>query len=337
MQLAALLFSGFFAAAPAPTQKAPAPPPPPQAVVLSPLAGAPLVGSPSFTLDNAKVLVSRFGPPRGQPSLAGHAGKIYLVPLDHPDEAEAIDVVGSNDHGAFNARLSPDGKYISYLADGELWVVAAPGSDASPKEPERLYPPKEGAAPLGPKLSLATWAFGRTWLLIQSPLAWARVSVETGEIAVLPLKPSDLSGGSLVLGPDAQHAAFVRPSSGPGWVNGAKVVVLNIETGQAQIADFEHDYTEVAALPDGQLLGKDANGNLWVLRGGSRMLYFQPPTVAGASAGQYALSLDGSRIAYVSTNSAGTRSQLFVGEAPRPPPWAKHGESPADKARGPAH
>jgi hypothetical protein len=296
-------------------------------VALPQLAAAPFLGSPSFTPDDKKVLVSRFGAHGGATM---RSGKLYLVPLDGPEDTEEIDVVGGNDHGDFSAHLSPDGKRIAYLADGELWLVAVPGSDASPKEPARLYPPKEGDAPLGPKLSHVAWATDGSWLLLQSPLAWARLSGETGEVAILPLKASDLTTGSLVLGPDGTHVAFVRPTSGPGWINGAKVIVLNIETGQAQIADFDHDYTEVAVLPDAQLLGKDASGNLWVLRGKHRVLYFQPPPLEGATAGRYSVSLDNSRIAYISTNAQGTRSQLFVGPAPRPPPWAKRGGDSED-------
>ncbi len=352
MHLAALLASLLAASAATAKKQTPAPPPPPPRLgTLAPLAGAPLGGSPSFTPDGKKVLLSRFGPSR-EPM--GHRGKLYLVALDHPEDPEAIDILGNNDSGDFRARLSPDGKRIAYLADGELWVVDTPASEEAdrpgrkPEEaglagrraeaggrsirtaPERLYPPKEGDAPLGPRLTQMAWVSDGTWLLIQSPLAWARVSVETGEVALLPLKPSDLTGGSLLLGPDGVHAAFVRPTSGAGWINGAKVVVLNLETGQAQIADFDHDYTEVAALPDGQLLGKDANGTLWVLRGRARVLYFQPPPNAGATAGQYTLSLDGSRLAYVSTTIEGTRSQLFVGGAPTPPPWPKRGHDPDD-------
>ncbi len=329
MHPAVLLCSSLLAAAGTQKPKAPPPPPlpPPQAVALPGLAGAPLVGSPSFTPDDKKVLVSRFGPSGGP---AARNGKLYLVPLDHPEETEEIDVVGSNDRGDFTAHLSPDGKRVAYLAGGELWVVAVPGSDASPKDPERVYPPKEGDAPLGPKLSHFAWAIDGTWMLLESPLGWARLSGETGELAPLPLNPSDLTGGSLVLGPDGTHVAFVRPTSGPGWINGAKVIVLNIETGQAQVADFDHDYTEVAVLPDAQLLGKDASGNLWVLRGKRRVLYFQPPPVGGATAGRYTVSLDNTKLAYISTNGEGTRSQLFVGPAPRPPPWPKRGDDSDD-------
>ena len=330
MHPAALLCSILLAAAGASKAKPPPAPPlaPPKPVALAPLGGALLVGSPSFTPDDQKILVARFGPPTGAPT---RDGKLYLVALEHPAEAEFIDVAGSNDHGNFSAHLSPDGKRIAYLADGELWLVAVPGSGASPKEPARIYP-KEGDASLGPKLSHFAWATDGTWLLLQSPLAWARLSGETGEVAVLPLKPSDLTGGSLVLGPDGTHVAFVKPTSGPGWINGAKVIVLNIETGQAQVADFEHDYTEVSVLPDAQLLGKDASGNLWVLRGKRRLLYFQPPAVAGATAGQYALSLDNTRLAYISTSAQGTRSQLFVGPAPPAPPRPKRGEDPDEVA-----
>ncbi len=321
------LLLAALAAAPAAPKAAP-PPAPPREIRLPALAGAPLLGAPTFSPDGKKLLVARYGAGETGPLALG--GKLWLVgtaPGAAPPEAIAVD--GPNYGGRFEAALSPDGRRIAYLAGGELWVRAAPGSDATPAEPTRLYPPKAGDAPLGEKVSHLCWSMDGTWLLVQSPLGWARVGVEKGEVAALPLKPVDLDGGSLVLGTDGIHAAFVRPTSGPGWINGARVVAINTETGQAALADFDNDYVALALLPDSQLLGEDAGGVLWVLHGHERGLYFRPPGLPeGATVSGYAVSLDGKRLAYVVTETRGgvpTRSHLYVAGAPPLPKWPKPG------------
>ncbi|MHB8417491.1 MAG: TolB-like translocation protein [Myxococcales bacterium] len=287
-------------------------PPPPKPLALPAVAGLPALASPSFTPDGKRVLVVRSGPA---------AAALYLIPLAVPSREQAVELAPVE--GLTWAALSHDGKRIAWLASGELWLAAAPGGD-SPKDPERLYPPAAGDAPLGVKLGHAIWGPDDSWLLLQSPSGWARAQLDPPGLTPLAAHPVDLTGGNVVLGGDGTHAAFVRPTSGPGWINGAKVIAVNVATGQARLADFENDYTEVVLLPDAQLAGKDASGNLWVLRGKSRILWFQPPAVAGSgSIGDYALSLDGSKLAYVVSFPNGGRAQLWVGSAPRPPPWPR--------------
>ena len=289
---------------------APSPPPPPKPLKLPEVTGLPLLASPSFTPDGKQLLVIRSGE---------SGGKLYLVPLASPARAHPVDLAAAL---PVHAALSHDGKRVAWLAGGELWLAPAPGTAAA--TPSRLYPPKEGDAPLGGKLDHFLWGPDDDWLLVQSPSGWARLPVDGGAATPLAAHAVDLAGGTVVLGGDGIHAAFVRPTSGPGWINGAKVIGVNLATGQAQVADYDHDYTEVLALADAQLAGKDASGNLWVLRGKDRLLWFQPPTVAGAeSVGDYALSLDGRRLAYVVSFGSGQRAQLWVGQAPRPPPWPK--------------
>ncbi len=318
--MSSLLALALAASAAAP--KAPKPVAPPKPWPLPALRGAPLVGSPSFTPDGAQLLVSRFAAAGGARATRGD---LYLVDAKRPRRERALPVAGASEGGRYSARLSWDGKQIAYLASGELWLrpVAESGADAAPR---RLYPPEKGDAPLGPKLDFALWSPDGSWLLLQSPLGWGRVAVQSGEVAALGLKPVDLTGGSLAMSPDGVHVAFVRPERGPGWANGVKVIALNLETGQAQLADFDHDYVETLVLPDGQLLGEDSGGELWVLRGSSRLSYFKPPPQPeGTTVGQYALAFDLSRIAFVATRGSGAaqRDELWIGVAPLAPPRPK--------------
>ncbi|MHB1845531.1 MAG: hypothetical protein ACYCWW_11940 [Deltaproteobacteria bacterium] len=317
---------------PQPSAKAmpkPKPPAPPRPLALSPLPGAPLVGSPSFTPTGDALLISRYARPgeaKPRPSEA-----LYLVEVKAPRHPKVIPVVGPSPDNHFSARLSWDGTQIAYLARGELWL--RPVGDGAPR---RLYPPKEGDAPIGPELSFAIFSPDQSWILLQSPRGWARLAIETGEIATLGLNAVDLTGGSLMLGPEGIHVAFVRPQSGAGWQNGAKVIALNLETGQAQLADFQNDYVAVLVLPDGQLLGEDTAGELWILRGNSRVSYFKPPALpSGTSVGEYALALNLSRIAFVTSRGEGKarQTELWVGGAPRPPPRPKL-PGPDDAAGG---
>ena len=95
---------------------------------------------------------------------------------------------------------------------------------------------------------------------------------------------------------------FVKGQTGTAWVNGAKVVVINVETGFAQIVDGTHLYTEVFFLPDGTPLAKDVDGTVWALHAQERVFYFKPPAVpAGWEIGQYTLSRDLSHLAYVAS------------------------------------
>ncbi len=298
---------------------------PPRELRLPALPGSPLIGPPSFTPNGDRLLFARFAPD----APLSHDGRLWLVGTAAGAAAETVAVDGPNHGGDFQPALSRDGRRIAYLAGGELWVRAAPGSSAAPREPTRLYPPKEGGAPLGEGITHVSWSRDGTWLLLQSPRGWARVEVEKGELAPLTAPPLDLTGGSLVLGLDGVHAAFVRPRSGPGWQNGARIVVLNTETGRGQLADFDNDYVEVLLLPDGQLLGEDGGGALWSLHGRQRTLYFRPPPApSGATIGSYAVSPDARRIAYVVTQTRGGlpfRCRLFSGVAPALPPWPKPG------------
>jgi hypothetical protein len=189
-------------------------------------------------------------------------------------------------------------------------------------ETVRIYPPKEGDAPLGPSLSHAAWAPDSVWLLVQSTQGWARIKPSTGEVAPLGMPPIDLTGGSLALSPDGEHAAFLRPKAGPGWQNGAKVVAINLSTGQAQVADFTNTYLDVLFLPNGAPVGVDSTGALWELRGKERKLYFKPPaSPPGTTLGQFSVSHDLSRLAYVATpEKPGGVALLFIGGAPPLPP-----------------
>ena len=323
MRLALLLLS-LLAAPPAP-KKAEPPPQRPHRLELAADRELPLVGSPSLSPDGKELVFARFGVPH--PRLLQRQGKLFIADLAHPEAARAIDVPGPNVRNYFRSRLSLDGTQLAYLAQGELWTRTVAEGAAT-----RLYPPKEGDATLGPALSHFAWGPDGSWLLIQSPKGWARVAVASGEIAPLTLPPIDLSNGSLAFEPDGRHAVFVRPRAGPGWENGARVVVLNIETGQAQLADFDHDYTDVLVLTDAEIIGKDSDGVLWALRGRSRLLYYRPPAPPkGASISQYSVSGDMSEIAYVVGQGNGFsygRSEIMVGPAPVPPSRKAKREEP---------
>ncbi len=130
----------------------------------------------------------------------------------------------------------------------------------------------------------------------------ARVKPSTAEIAPLALPPVDLTGGTVALSPDGEHASFVRPKAGTGWQNGAKVVLVNVASGQAQLADFENMYMETFFLQDGSPVGVDLVGTLWQLRGKDRKLEFKPPPAPKDTAlGHATVSHDLSRLAYVAT------------------------------------
>jgi hypothetical protein len=107
-------------------------------------------------------------------------------------------------------------------------------------------------------------------------------------------------------------------------VNGAKVVVVNVETNFAQVVDSAHLYTEVLFLPNGTPLAKDVEGTLWALHAQTRFLYFKPPSVPATwEVGQYTLSRDLSRISYVLSDrdrdGQTLHTELWVGGAPPVP------------------
>lgn len=311
----------------APPKVKPKPVDPPHRLALPANPTFPLVGSPCLTPDGKTLVFARFAVPH--PVVLQRDGHLFEAKVAKPSELTALKVLGPNVRNHFRAKLSLDGEKIAYLAQGELWV--RPLADGTA---ERLYPPKEGSAPLGPALSHFAWGPDASWLLIQSPTGWARIAVAGGELAPLSLTPIDLSNGSLALRPDGRHVVFVRPRSGPGWENGARVITQNLETGQAQLADFDHDYTEVLALTDDEILGKDPDGALWALRGRTRLPYFRPPNVPkGSSVGQYVVSGDLTQLAYVVSQGNGFsfgRSELWVGPAPTPPSRKAHLPGPGE-------
>ena len=241
--------------------------------------------------------------------------------------------------------LSPSEKLLAVLAEGELWVRAIDPKDEAggPTDARRLYPPAAGEAPLGPKLSHAALSSDNRWALLQSPQGWARLDLDQGGLAMLPLPKMDLSQGKLALDPDGTHVLLVRPQSGTGFLNGANVIALNLESGFAQALDREHLYVDVLFLPNGTPLGQDVDGALWALQPQGRIPYFTPPTPPrGASAGSYAVSLNLGWLAYLVTpeaqgapgnehrgkgrQRAPVGSEVWVAGAPPPPrPPRSHG------------
>jgi hypothetical protein len=321
MQILATFASLLIAQPAAPTPpKPPRPPPAPPAVVRLPADSKhSRLGSLSFSGDGKLLAFSRFAPETTNPLQRG--GTIFLLDLEHPGKPRVISALGATDGNRYRVMLAPDASRLVYLADGELYVRALDSDD----EAVRLYPPKEGDAPLGPGLTHAAWSPDSIWLLVQSPKGWARIKPTTGEIAPLALPPVDLTGGSLALSPDGEHAAFVRPKAGAGWQNGAKIVAVNIATGQAQVMDFNNLYIETFFLQDGSPIGVDSGGALWQLHGKERKLYFKPPPAPKDTAlGHATVNYDATRVAYVATpEGPGGVAQLFVGGAPPIPPQEK--------------
>jgi hypothetical protein len=248
-----------------------------------------------------------------------HQGEIASVELARV-KVTSLTAPGPNEGNRLRVFVSPDGKSVAYLASGELWVRPVDSGEA-----RRLYPPAEGEAPLGPQLSHACWSPDSTAFLVQAPKGWGRIVAASGEFGALAMPPIDLTAGSLAFSPDGQHAMFVKGQSGTGWVNGAKVVVVNVETNFAQVVDGTHLYTEVLFLPDGTPLAKDVEGTVWALHAQQRVLYFKPPSVPATwEVGQYTLSRDLSKLAYVLSerdrDGQTLRTELWVGGAPPRPP-----------------
>jgi hypothetical protein len=316
---------GILLAVDLPPKPPPKPVAPPQKVALPVDRVHALLGSPSFSPDGQRLYLSRYV----RSTLLQHQGEISAVQLGARPKVTSLAAPGPNEGNRLVVKASPDGKSVAYLASGELWVRPAESGES-----KRLYPPAEGEAPLGPELSHACWAPDSTWLLVQAPKGWGRVATATGEFAPLPMPPIDLSGGSMAFSADGVHAMFVKGQSGAGWVNGTKVVVVNIETNFAQVVDKSHLYIEVLFLPDGTPLAKDVEGTLWALHAQERVLYFKPPSVPATSeVGQYALSRDLSHLAYVVSErdreGQTLRTELWVGGAP-PRPVMPTGPKPVE-------
>jgi hypothetical protein len=306
---AALLFSADPSLPPA---KAVAPA---QKVALPADRAHPLIASPSLSPDGQKVYLSRFV----RAGQMQHQGDISAVELGAHPKVSSLTVLGPNEGNRLRVMASPDGKSVAYLASGELWVKPLDSGEA-----RRLYPPGEGEAPLGPQLSHACWSPDSKAFLVQAPKGWGHLVAANGEFGPLPMPPIDLSVGSLALSSDGLHVMFVKGQSGTGWVNGAKVVVVNVETGFAQVVDGTHHYTEVFFLPDGTPLAKDVDGTVWALHAQERVFYFKPPAVpAGWEIGQYTLSRDLSHLAYVASerdhDGQILHTELWVGGAPPRP------------------
>jgi hypothetical protein len=288
---------------------------PPQKVTLPADRAHPLLGSPSLSPDGQRVYLSRFV----RSDQLQHQGEVSSLDLASRTKITVLAAPGPNQGNRLRVMASPDGKSVAYLATGELWVRPVEAGEA-----RRLYPPAQGEAPLGPQLSHACWAPDSTAFLVQSPKGWGRIVVSSGEFGALAMPPIDLTVGSLAFSSDGQHAMFVKGQSGTGWVNGAKVVVVNVETNFAQVVDAAHLYTEVLFLPDGTPLAKDVDGTLWALHAQQRVLYFKPVSVpAGWEVGQYTLSHDLSRLAYVASErdreGQPLKTELWVGGAPARP------------------
>jgi hypothetical protein len=318
LALATALLLAAGTAQPATPKAAPTAPKPvaaSQKIVLPADRTHPLVASPSLSPDGQRVFLSRFVK-AGQ---LQHQGEISAVDLGTHPKVTPLPAPGPNEGNRLRLFVSPDGKSVAYLASGELWVRPVDSGEA-----RRLYPPAEGEAPLGPQLSHACWAPDSKAFLVQSPKGWGHVLAATGEFGALAMPPIDLSVGSLAFSSDGLHAMFVKGQSGTAWVNGAKVVVVNVETNFAQVVDATHLYTEVLFLPDGTPLAKDVEGTLWALHAQTRFLYFKPPSVPATSeVGQYTLSRDFSRLAYVVSerdrDGQTLRTELWAGGAPPVP------------------
>jgi hypothetical protein len=308
---------GFGAAAAEAKPAAPKHPlaPPKQVKVPGADVSRPLLSNPQLTLDGKRVFVAREGRP-GSSLVQGL--DVQIIALSPESKGETIHFPLQVSGNQVKLLLSRSDKYLAVLSEGELWIDELGGK----AEPHRLYPPDQGDAPLGPALSQAAFATDSTWILALSPKGWGRISVK-GEFGALELPPINLVGGSFDMSPDASHAALAKPQYGEGYLNGSHVLAVNINTGFTQGLDIEHLYTEVFFLPDGHLLGKEADGELWLLRPKSRLAYFKPPAARrGASVDGYAINFAATKLAWVLTSGLegkNPKAELWVAGAPPTP------------------
>ncbi len=98
------------------------PPPAPPAVVKLPADGKhSRIGLLSLSADGKLLAFSRFAPESTGP--LQHGGTIFLLDLEHAGaKPRAIAALGATDGNHYQVALSPDGKQIAYIADGELYV-----------------------------------------------------------------------------------------------------------------------------------------------------------------------------------------------------------------------
>ena len=307
----------------APAHRSPAPPK--RVAVPKQDEDHPLLSNPQLSLDGKRVFIAATRLPASGLSLGLD---VRAIPLAPGPKAETVHFPIQVSGNQVRVLLSRNDKYLAVLSQGELWIKTL-GEAA---EARRLYPPAIGDAPLGPSLSQAAFATDSTWLLVESPKGWGRLSV-TGDFGGLSLPAIDLTTGSLDMSPDGSHAGLAKPQRGEGFLNGSPVLALNIQTGFTQGLDIEHLYTEVLFLPDGHLLGKEGDGELWLLRPKSRLAYFKPPAVhRGTSVDGYAINFAATRLAWVLTSGLQGRipkAELWVAGAPptpEPPKEQKRGE-----------
>jgi hypothetical protein len=309
------------------------PPPQPSRVAVPAVKGRPLLSNPQLSLDGKHVYVARLGLP-GVPAQGLDVMAIALSPGLAPAPSptgppETISFPVPVNGNELKLLVSADGKYLAVLSEGELWIEKL-GDTAGP---HRLYPPAEGEAPLGPRLSQASFAADSTWLLVESPTGWGRLAVANGQFQSLPLPVVDLTNGCLAMSPDTQHALMAKPQQGEGYLNGSPVLAINITTAFAQGLDSTHLYSEVLFLPDGHALGKDAVGALWLLLPKTRLPYFTPPPAPRhSSVGAYAINFAATRLAWTVTTGLdghNPHADLWVVQAPptpEPPKDSQHGE-----------
>jgi hypothetical protein len=289
---------------------------PPTRVAVPMIKNRPLLSNPQLSLDGRRVFIARTALPSA-PSDPGL--EVVAIPLAPGAKAETVDFPAPVNANQARILLSNSGKYLAVLSQGELWVKTL-GEDG---EPRRLYPPAQGEAPLGPRLSQASFAPDSTWLLIESPTGWGRLAVKTNEFEGLRLPPIDLTHGSMAMSSDGLHAVVVKLQEGQGYLNGSHVLAFNISTAFAQGLDVKNLYSEVLFLPDGHPLGKAAGGGLWVLRPKDRLGYFEPPPVPNhSSVDGYAINFAATRLAWTVTSDLDAKNphaELWVAGAPPTP------------------
>lgn len=313
---------------------------PPKRIELPADPRRPLLSNPQLSLDGAVLYIARTSAQPAPRDRGPQGVDVFVLPLAPHQPSSVIHLAVPNPGSDLRLWLSPNERFLAVVTQGELWVhelAKDPGADSAAPDAgvqpaRRLYPPASGDAPLGTELSFAAIASDSSWLLVQSPHGWARISYANGDLAPVPLPPMDLTDGSVALSPDGVHATFVRPQKGVGFLNGASVIAENLQTNFAQVLDKENLYTEVAFLPDGLPLGMDAKGGLWVIQPGKRYPYFTPPKpFKGGSVGNYSLNLGRSKLAWTVSTGGEVKSphaEVWVTGAPTPPKPAKSNTEP---------
>jgi hypothetical protein len=295
-------------------------PAPPMRIAVPMVKNRPLLSNPQLTLDGKRVFVARTDLPSAP---SGPGLEVVAIPLVPEAKAETFDFPAPVNANQVKILLSNSGKYLAVLSQGELWLKTV-GEGIGPR---RLYPPIEGEAPLGPRLSQASFASDSTWLLVESPTGWGRLAVKSNQFEALPLPAIDLTHGSMAMSGDGLHSVLVRSQAGEGYLNGGHVLALNITTAFAQGLDVENLYTEALVLPDGHPLGKSAGGALWLLRPKGRLPYFTPPLAAKhSSVDGYAINFAATKLAWTVTSdldAPNPHAELWVAGAPPTPELPK--------------